>query len=382
MFTAWNVKQKLKRILIKNCNHFLWANVGENSLCLIEVEILAEKYIHIIRIAEAYRQNDDEHFYAECIHKFVSEYTLHNLPLYLALDNDLLLEKEFTFAKMSSKELTEAIKWEINSFMADYAYGCVANLNAENYIVNVIFCTNTFYDIWQKIAKQEHLSLLIMTNLRNSEFVDESEELENEEISFNFDEEYLPQKLSLSEIKYNLSLIVAHKPLANLVKTLPSTLNWRCIYTLVGAVLLALSMGIGSYMYSNYYVLSNEHQRLAQQNDLLQTDKLLIEDIQAQEASLTQKRAFIKEVYAHSSMFYPLLVALGSNINQEIQLTAVNVENNHIVIEGKALNYTALTAYKQQLSNIKFITNIEITSSKLSEQDNLIEFSLNMNEVK
>lgn len=377
MFTAWSVKQKLKQILIKKCNHFLWANVGESSLCLIEVEILAEKCIHIIRIAEEYKQNDDEHFYAECLHKFVSEYALHNLPLYLALDNDLLLAKEFTFPKMSSKELSEAIKWEINNFTADYAYGCVANLSAENYVVNVIFCTNTFYDIWQKIAAKEHLSLLIMTNLSDSEFIDESGEF-----SFSFDEEYLPQKLSLNEIKYNLSLIVAHKPLANLVKTLPSTLNWRCIYALVGAVLLALSMGIGSYMYSNYYVLANEYQRLAQQNDLLQTDKLLIEDIQAQEASLTEKRAFIKEVYAHSSMFYPLLVALGSNINQEIQLTAVNVEDNHIIIEGKALSYAALTAYKQQLSSIKFINNIEITSSKLSEQDNLIEFSLNMNEVQ
>ena len=377
MFTAWSVKQRLKQILIKKCNHFLRANVGESSLCLIEVEILAEKCVHIIRIAEEYKQNDDEHFYAECLHKFVSEYALHNLPLYLALDNDLLLAKEFTFPKMSPKELSEAIKWEINNFTADYAYGCVANLSAENYVVDVIFCTNTFYDIWQKIATKEHLSLLIMTNLSNNEITDEIREF-----SFSFDEEYLPQKLSLNEIKYNLSLIVAHKPLANLVKTLPSTLNWRCIYALVGAVLLALSMGIGSYMYSNYYVLANEHQRLAQQNDLLQTDKLLIEDIQAQEASLTQKRAFIKEVYAHSSMFYPLLVALGSNINQEIQLTAVNVENNHIVIEGKALNYAALTAYKQQLSSIKFITNIEITSSKLSEQDNLIEFSLNMNEVQ
>ena len=377
MFTAWSVKQKLKQILIKKCNHFLWANVGESSLCLIEVEILAEKCVHIIRIAEEYKQNDDEHFYAECLHKFVSEYALHNLPLYLALDNDLLLAKEFTFPKMSPKELSEAIKWEINNFTADYAYGCVANLSAENYVVDVIFCTNTFYDIWQKIATKEHLSLLIMTNLSNNEITDEIREF-----SFSFDEEYLPQKLSLNEIKYNLSLIVAHKPLANLVKTLPSTLNWRCIYALVGAVLLALSMGIGSYMYSNYYVLANEHQRLAQQNDLLQTDKLLIEDIQAQEASLTQKRAFIKEVYAHSSMFYPLLVALGSNINQEIQLTAVNVEDNHIIIEGKALNYAALTAYKQQLSSIKFITNIEITSSKLSEQDNLIEFSLNMNEVQ
>ena len=377
MFTAWSVKQRLKQILIKKCNHFLWANVGESSLCLIEVEILAEKCIHIIRIAEEYKQNDDEHFYAECLHKFVSEYALHNLPLYLALDNDLLLAKEFTFPKMSSKELSEAIKWEINNFTADYAYGCVANLSAENYVVNVIFCTNTLYDIWQKIAAKEHLSLLIMTNLSDNEFVDESGE-----ISFSFDEEYLPQKLSLNEIKYNLSLIIAHKPLANLVKTLPATLNWRCIYALVGAVLLSLSMGIGSYMYSNYYVLANEHQRLTQQNDLLQTDKLLIEDIQAQEASLTEKRAFIKEVYAHSSMFYPLLIALGSNINQEIQLTAVNVENNHIVIEGKALNYAALTAYKQQLSSIKFINNIEITSSKLSEQDNLIEFSLNMNEVQ
>ena len=377
MFTAWSVKQKLKQILIKKCNHFLWANVGESSLCQIEVEILAEKCVHIIRIAEEYKQNDDEHFYAECLHKFVSEYALHNLPLYLALDNDLLLAKEFTFPKMSPKELSEAIKWEINNFTADYAYGCVANLSAENYVVDVIFCTNTFYDIWQKIATKEHLSLLIMTNLSNNEITDEIREF-----SFSFDEEYLPQKLSLNEIKYNLSLIVAHKPLANLVKTLPSTLNWRCIYALVGAVLLALSMGIGSYMYSNYYVLANEHQRLAQQNDLLQTDKLLIEDIQAQEASLTQKRAFIKEVYAHSSMFYPLLVALGSNINQEIQLTAVNVEDNHIIIEGKALNYAALTAYKQQLSSIKFITNIEITSSKLSEQDNLIEFSLNMNEVQ
>ena len=75
------------------------------------------------------------------------------------------------------------------------------------------------------------------------------------------------------------------------------------------------------------------------------------------------------------------MVNLGTNTLSDVKLMNVDVKDNKIILSGKSQNYAALSAYKTQLEQIKFIKNVKINDTKLNEADNLINFSFYFDEV-
>lgn len=370
MFIVKNLKPKLKNLFIKDISHFIWAKVSESYLSLLEINILSPDTLQIISIAHDYRQADDANFYAECLHKFVSEHNLAYLPIYLALDDDLLMNKQQVFPQMDKGRLQEAIAWEVNDFMADFVCAHTIKQNGDNYTVNMYFCAKDFCQLWQGICKGQKLDLMGISNLSTGEY----------NINVSFDEEILPEGFNLPEAMSNLQLIARHTLAVNLLATVPSKLRWRCIYTVFFSILIAVSLCYASFCYSEYYILSNENTRLQEKLQLLQADKAQIEGIKAKEQVLAQKRERIKEIYAENLAFYPLLVGLGSTIHDGVQILAMDFNDDRIKIQGKAINYEALTAYKQQLTSIKLVETVQIENS--TAENDLIDFTLKLNEAK
>ena len=113
---------------------------------------------------------------------------------------------------------------------------------------------------------------------------------------------------------------------------------------------------------------------------LLQADKDKIEELQAKEQVLAQKRERIKEIYAEGSSFYPMLVSLGGNVCDGVQVLVMNCADGQMTIEGKAVNYEVLSTYKQQFASIKLVDNVQMANSAV--EDNLIAFTLKLSEAK
>lgn len=396
MYIAGNFKQKIKQIFKREQTHFIWASVSDSTIYLLEVKLSSPVHIQIMRVMSEIRQNDDEYFYSECIHKFVHEYKLYKLPIYIVLDEDLLLIKNYILPKMPKQDLSKTLHWELSEFRADFTYAHMDKLVEDKYEVEVFLCAKTFIKQWRNICKSQPLTLMAITNLRKTHEVIELAKYtlytwRDTTFNLGFDEECLNLSIDVDLIVNNLIplsvYIQSNSPDRLMLNLLPakyiaSRINWQYIYASVTTVLMAISICVGSFMYSNYYVLTNREHRLQEDIQLLKEDKNKIEAIKSQEEQLTQKRELIKNIYAQSSAFYPLIVGLGSSTHREIKLMAVELNDKDIIIQGKALNYNALTAYKQQLNSIKFVNNIELETSNISEQDRLIDFKLRLNEDK
>ena len=75
------------------------------------------------------------------------------------------------------------------------------------------------------------------------------------------------------------------------------------------------------------------------------------------------------------------MVNLGANTLADVKLMNVDVKDNKIILSGKSQNYAAISSYRTQLEQIKFIKNVKINDTKLNEADNLIDFSFYFDEV-
>ena len=145
-------------------------------------------------------------------------------------------------------------------------------------------------------------------------------------------------------------------------------------------LLVISSIVIGNSAYT-YFNLKEQQEILSEQLYLKQADKDLINELKQQENTIKRKQNVLKTIYKKDVKFYPLLVNLGTNTLADVKLMNVDVKDNKIILSGKSKNYAAISSYKTQLEQIKFIKNIKINDTKLNEADNLIDFSFYFDEV-
>lgn len=367
---------KLKKIFKKNYNHFILLIAGKDNLYLADV-IYSEtnKEYKILSWNYNEQKQDDEFFYQEVLYHFCRDRNLRDLPVYINLDDELVIKKNFDFPKIPPDDVKKAIAWELNDWLKDYIYNYTLNIDDEFCHVQVIIVEKKYLNNWRQIIKEQNLQLAEIFSINEL-----NNEVKNISITVE-DKELLMNELEWAKIKqivYNL-FTQQEMVLDNFQLTY---LNWRNISILLGiCILIGNSFMISYYVYT-YYQVKNQQIVLNEQLYLKQDDKILIEKLKEQENIIKYKQNELKSVYKNDVLLYPLLLNLSVNTLDGVKLTNIEIKENHGELNGKAINYDALTAYKLQLEKIKFIKNLKVNNTNLNETDNLIDFNIYFDEVR
>lgn len=383
LLNVGNVKfkniHKISNVFKHDYRHFILLNVSKDIVYLSEIIYEKEKSIYkISAISIEQRQYDDELFYQEILYHFCRDRNLKCLPVFISLDNTLLKIKQFNFPKMPSKDMQKALDWELNDWKKDYIYNySIENTDLDNQITAFLLEKSYINDWWQ-IIKEQNLQLAYIFCVNNT-VVNESDV----KIVMNDDELFsIVKEDELYKIYNAVYALANHKEIIlNKDFCRVTYLNWRNISVVIMLFLLVISsFVIGNSAYT-YFNLKEQQEILSEQLYLKQADKDLINELKQQENTIKRKQNVLKTIYKKDVKFYPLMVNLGTNTLSDVKLMNVDVKDNKIILSGKSQNYAALSAYKTQLEQIKFIKNVKINNTKLSEADNLIDFSLHFDEV-
>lgn len=370
---------KIGNVFKHDYKHFILLNVYKDIVYLSEIIYEQEKSIYkISAISIEKRQCDDELFYQEILYHFCRDRNLKYLPVFVVLDSELLKIKQFNFPEMPIKDMQKAIDWELNDWQKDYVYNYrIENTDLENQITVFLLEKNYISDWWQ-IIKEQNLYLASIF-YANDNVVNESDVkivIDDDELFSIVKEDELHKIYSALYALANHKEIILNKDFCHI-----TYLNWRNIsVVIILFVLMISSFVIGNFAYT-YFNLKEQQEILSEQLYLKQTDKDLIDELKQQENTIKRKQNVLKTIYKKDVKFYPLMVNLGANTLADVKLMNVDVKDNKIILSGKSQNYTALSAYKTQLEQIKFIKNVKINNTKSSEVDNLIDFSLRFDEV-
>lgn len=370
---------KIINVFKHDYKHFILLNVYKDIVYLSEIIYEQEKSIYkISAISIEKRQYDDELFYQEILYHFCRDRNLKHLPVFIALDSELLKIKQFNFPEMPIKDMQKAIDWELNDWQKDYVYNYrIENTDLDNQITVFLLEKNYINDWWQIIKEQNlHLTSIFCAN---DNVVNESDVkivIDDDELFSIVKEDELYKIYSALYALANHKEIILNKDFCHI-----TYLNWRNISVAIILFLLVISSFVVGIFAHTYFNLKEQQKILSEQLYLKQADKDLIDELKQQENTIKRKQNVLKTIYEKDVNFYPLMVNLGANTLADVKLMNVDVKDNKIILNGKSKNYAALSAYKTQLEQIKFIKNVKINDTKSNETDNLIDFSLRFDEV-
>lgn len=383
LLNVGNVKfksiHKVSNVFKHNYEHFILLNVSKDIVYLSEIIYEQKKSTYkILAISIEQRQYDDDLFYQEVLYHFCRDRNLKQLPVFISLDNTLLKVKQFNFPQMPFKDIQKAIDWELNDWKRDYVYNySIENTDIDNQIT-VFLLEKSYINDWWQIIKEQNLQLAYIFCVNNT-VVNESDVkivMNDDELFSIVKEDELHKIYNAVYALANHKEIILNKDFCHL-----TYLNWRNISVVIILFLLVISsFVIGNSAYT-YYNLKEQQKILSEQLYLKQADKDLINELKQQENTIKRKQNVLKTIYEKDVKFYPLMVNLGANTLSDVKLMNVDVKDNKIILSGKSQNYAALSSYKTQLEQIKFIKNIKINDTKLNEADNLIDFSFYFDEV-
>lgn len=383
LLNVGNVKiksiHKVSNVFKHNYEHFILLNVSKDIVYLSEIIYEQKKFTYkILAISIEQRQYDDDLFYQEVLYHFCRDRNLKHLPVFISLDNTLLKIKQFNYPQMPFKDIQKAIDWELNDWKRDYVYNYrIENTDIDNQITVFLLEKNYINDWWQ-IIKEQNLQLAYIF-FANDTVVNEYDikiVIGDDELFSIVKENELHKIYNALYALANHKEIILNKDFCHL-----TYLNWRSISVVIILFLLVISsIVVGNSAYT-YFNLKEQQEILSEQLYLKQADKDLINELKQQENTIKRKQNILKMIYEKDVKFYPLMVNLGTNTLEDIKLINVDIKNNKIILNGKSKNYAAISSYKTQLEQIKFIKNIKINDTKLNETDNLIDFSLRFDEV-
>ena len=383
LLNVGNVKfksiHKVSNVFKHNYEHFILLNVSKDIVYLSEIIYEQKKSTYkILAISIEQRQYDDDLFYQEVLYHFCRDRNLKQLPVFISLDNTLLKVKQFNFPQMPFKDIQKAIDWELNDWKRDYVYNySIENTDIDNQIT-VFLLEKSYINDWWQIIKEQNLQLAYIF-YANDTVVNESDikiVIDDDELFSIVKEDELHKIYNALYVLANHKEIILNKDFCHL-----TYLNWRNTSIAIILFLLVISsIVIGNSAYT-YFNLKEQQEILSEQLYLKQADKDLINELKQQENTIKRKQNVLKTIYKKDVKFYPLMVNLGTNTLADVKLMNVDVKDNKIILSGKFKNYAAISSYKTQLEQIKFIKNIKINDTKLNEADNLIDFSFYFDEV-
>lgn len=376
-----NVRLKIfcliKNTFRRSYDHFILLSAGRDILCLAEILRLNPTYKILAFSAES-RQSGDEFFYQEVLYRFCRDRNLHNLPVFVALENDVVIKKQFDFPEMPQSDIKKAVSWELSDWKKDCICGYAAQTTDTGCKINAVLAERKYLAKWRRIITEQNLYLSCVFYAEEKSFDDDLVIIADDDELMTYINGNDRQKLKC--LLQNL----AHCTQINLNEKFcrMTYLNWRNIALSLGICLTVFSSFItGFYVYD--YIEAKELQAVsAQQLQLKQKDSDLIDELKQQENIIKYKQDALKNIYAEDTLFYPLLINLSADTVKDVKLVFAAVKERHVQLKGKAADYAALSAYKAALERIKFVRNVKIDDTKLDEADNLIDFTLYFDEVK
>lgn len=380
LLNAGNVRLKiisgLKNIFRKNYNHFVLLLAKRNDLYLAKVIYTKmQNEYKILALAHEKKRYDDEFFYQEALYHFCRDRNLKKLPVFIALDDEMVIIKQFDFPKMPLDDARKAIDWEMEEWKKDYSYNYCLRPSDEFYHIQAVMIARKYLDDWRQIIDQQNLRLaeIFFTAELNDEtgnFVVETAE-----------DDRFTDKVIWTKIKQALYCLSIRRELI-LDNFRLTYLNWSNISIVIGVCMIVCSSFMAGFYLYNYYQMKEQQKVLSEQLYLKQEDKVLIEALKEQENMIKAKQEKLKRAYKNDVLLYPLLVNLSAETSDGVKLVSVSVEEKQVELKGKSVSYEALADYKTQLAKIKFINNIKVDDTKLNEKDNLIDFNIYIDEVR
>ena len=318
---------------------------------------------------------DDEFFYQEALYHFCRDRNLSKLPVFISLDKEMVVIKQFDFPKMPLNDVKKAVAWELNDWQKEYSYNYRLKIDGEFCHIRAALVAKKYLNDWRQIINEQ--------NLETAEFfvTDELSDAAKDFIMDIADEEILTDEAERIRLKRVLYCISARQEIV-LGDWQLTHLNWRNInILLLVSLIICSSFTAGFYLY-DYCQTKEQQQILREQLDLKHDDKIWIEELKEQENTIKNKQEKLKQVYKNDALLYPLLVNLSTRNTDGVKLVSVSVKEKQAQLKGKAVSYEALSDYKARLAEIKFIRNVKVDNTKLNEADNLIDFNIYFDEVR
>lgn len=380
LLNAGNVKGKiisgLKNVFRKNCRHFILLLAGKNDLYLAEIICIKEQKMYkVMASVHEKKRLDDEFFYQEALYHFCRDRNLSKLPVFISLDKEMVVIKQFDFPKMPLNDVKKAVAWELNDWQKEYSYNYRLEMDGEFCHIRAALVAKKYLNDWRQIINEQ--------NLETAEFfvTDELSAAAKDFIMDIADEEILTDEAERIRLKRVLYCISARQEIV-LGDWQLTHLNWRNInILLLVSLIICSSFTAGFYLY-DYCQTKEQQQILREQLDLKHDDKIWIEEFKEQENTIKNKQEKLKQVYKNDALLYPLLVNLSTRNTDGVKLVSVSVKEKQAQLKGKAVSYEALSDYKARLAEIKFIRNVKVDNTKLNEADNLIDFNIYFDEVR
>ncbi len=379
------------RFFVAVQDHYIFIDLWQTELaeivCMMEIQEQKtgdEVELNIRYLTLEQRHREDELFYQEIFYRFCRERNLKNLPVYMAINGNMLMVKKFDFPQMPDVELKKALSWEMADFKQDYVYDYDSKLTDEKMlVVDITLCAKEFITQWQEAVLEQRMRLVSVFTVNE----EENETKFLPKVKFNVDEEYLSElkeAVDFSKIKNHLSyLLLKRKNNNELEEFLPlneraTYLDWHKISTVIIACLAAFTISIGTYNVVRYLQLKKQVEITQERLSLLQNDIALMNDLKIQEGQIKNRQEMLKKIYGQATMLYPLLVNLSAVTLENVKLISVTVDGKEAKLMGKASDYQAMTKYKEQFDTANFMDKckVEIETSLYNQNDGFVDFIL------
>ena len=370
LYSVGSVKRGLKKFFGHNREHFICLVTDGVRAYIGEIKLQDDekgKFPQVVSLKCEHRRADDELFYEEILYRFCRDRNISSLPLYICLDENLLECRDFEFPPMKRADTAKALKWELQGCKADYLY-CWHSEDDEGICrVRAFLCRRSLMEEYRQSSSETGLFLfrIAVFDSRADEAAVEGGEFAEEEADWNW---FAKGLMSCLDDENELS--DPEHP--------ASKWNWRRIYAAAAAVMAVISIGCISFWHMSYSNLQEQAAVLSQRNELLQTQRQMIGELERDDALLEKYQDELKQLQAQVQPLYPFLVQAAAKTADGAMLTAVYLHGGVLEVKGRAVDYAGLEKCRQSMKSMPFIASVQMKEASLNSSDNMVDFTLEL----
>lgn len=403
LYSVGNVKLQLKKIgrnlYVNDLDRFIFIYIKRKEIYLATVQKITDDRWQIVHFHKEQIQenNEDIYFYQEVLYRFCREQEREKIK-YLAINfaDEWQKHLAYNFPQIPIAEVEKALYWELKEDIdiEKYCYTYDIKVLKDGYDINVALLDKELIAMWQRIAEEQNLEIMSIFaskeikiyKQQKDEYISVFSSREDDNFfscELQIDREYIQDEQEQIEIFDDfckLLVCFVQKKYQEFLpkKQLISYFNWKNIYLLLITVLLSISCFFGGFLIAKYYRVVNQAQIVKEELALVQRDIDDINELKQEESTIKEKQNLVKTLEDKSINIYAILINLGAKTVDNVALNDIKVKGKEIFIKGKAKDYQSIAQYKEKLTEIKFFATSEMGEIKFNENDNLIDFEMNI----
>lgn len=310
------------------------------------------------------RRTEDPCFTEEVLYMQLKNYPT-GTGVLLSFAPAFYTEKNFIFPALNKEELAKALNWEKQNLPSSCFYNHHCTPTSGGCEVKLLGLELATCKYWSKLLKENSACLLDIVIPAPSA----------SPVPLTIPKDLLPPGETDFWHDY-LALCLSGQ-----IALLPASYRacryrWPLIFSQFLGLLLCLSTMLYCYGYFSLNKLKAEVTRSRSQVQLLQPDLDLAREIHSLEGKIKAKEKLVSKLSRHPAGLYPLLQQLASLNIDGVALTKVSLENKSVSIEGKALNYTLLNEYRNNLQKATLLTGLSLVAAQKSQDQSYLTFTL------